>query len=205
MTTNQTWLTTIWIVLATAGAPLAARAPAAGSLSSVSASVIVPSGTALNVRLTESIDVHYTSPGTIYQAVLDDPVIMHGAVVIPRGARVRLQAVAVKQSGTLQGSDRITLKANSVSFHGRTYDVATSYVHAKGKSQGKRTLKKAGIGAGLGAAFGGLVGGGSGAAIGAGIGGGAGAVVAGQSKEHLWIPAETRFQFQLNAAVRVRL
>jgi hypothetical protein len=130
-------------------------------------------------------------------------VMIDGTTVIPRGARVRLQAVAVKQSGTLEGSDKITLKANSISFRGRTYYVATTYVQTKGKSQGKRTLKKAGIGAGLGAAFGGLVGGGSGAAVGAAVGGTAGVVVAGQSREHLRIPAETRLQFQLNAALRV--
>jgi YmgG-like glycine-zipper protein len=190
----QNWLTPLALVLVVAG----------GTLSASPASVTVPAGTVLDVRLTEPINVDFATAGATYRSVLDDPVMMHGRVVIPRGARVALQAVAVKQSGRLTGSDKITLKAKSLSFGGLRYDIVTTYVQTKGKSQGKRTAKKVGIGAGLGAAVGGIFGGGSGAAIGAAIGGGTGAVVASQDSEHLTIPPETRLQFQLNAAVTVR-
>jgi len=59
-------------------------------------------------------------------------------------------------------------------------------------------------GAGLGAIIGGIAGGGKGAAIGALAGGGAGAVVAASGTEHLKLPAETRLQFTLTAAVTVQ-
>jgi len=183
---------------------LLALATATAFAIEVPATVTVPSGTVLNIRLTEAIDVDFAAAGHTYKSVLDDPVMMHGAIVIPRGARVVLQAVAVKQSGRLKGSDKVTLKANSLSFGGVKYDIVTTYVQTKGKGEGKRTAKKVGIGAGLGAAFGGIFGGGTGAAIGAAIGGGTGAVVANQDSEHLTIPPETRLQFQLNAAVTVR-
>jgi YmgG-like glycine-zipper protein len=192
--TPQNWLTPFALVLAVAS----------GTLSASPAHVTVPAGTVLNVRLTEPINVDFATVGTTYRSVLDDPVMMHGATVIPRGARVVLQAVAVKQSGRLKGSDKITLKANSVSFGGARYEIVTTYVQTKGKGQGKRTAKKVGIGAGVGAALGGIFGGGSGAAIGAAVGGGTGAIVASQDSEHLTIPPETRLQFQLNAAVTVR-
>ena len=202
----QKWLTTIGVVLAASAAPLATGAPQSATHGSTRthASVYIPAGTVLNVRLTQTIDVDYASIGQVYPAVLDDPVLINGTVVIPRGAGVRLEAIAVKQSGTFKGSDRITLRASSISFGGRTYEVATNYVQTKSRGQGKRTAKNAGIGAGIGAGLGALFGGGSGAAVGAIVGGGAGTVVAAQKSEHLRIPAETRMQFQLNSAVRVR-
>jgi hypothetical protein len=166
--------------------------------------VTIPAGTILNVRLTQTIDVDYATPGAIYHAVLADPVMMGSAVVIPYGARVVLQAAEVRQSGRFKGSDKITLTATSVSFGGRTYAVATSYVQSKGKGQGKKTAKHAGIGAGLGAAVGGLFGGGSGAALGAVVGGTTGVVAGSHGGEHLMIPAETWFQFQLNTSLTVR-
>jgi hypothetical protein len=191
-------LTTLGVVLA-----MAASAPTVHAQRH-QAHVTIPAGTLLDVRLTQMIDADFAATGSTYGAVLDDPVSLNGSIVIPRGAQAVLQAVAVKQSGKLKGSDKITLKANSLSFGGVRYDIATSYVQTRGKGEGKRTAKKVGIGAGIGAAVGGLFGGGSGAAIGAAVGGTTGVVAANQESEHLRIPAETRLQFQLTAAVTVR-
>lgn len=168
------------------------------------APVTVPAQTMLNVRLTQGIDVDASGAGATYRALLDDPVMLDGRVVIPRGAAVTLQAVNVQQSGKMKGSDKITLKANSVSFGGFAYEIATTYVEAKGKGEGRKTGRKIGGGVGLGAIVGGIAGGGEGAAIGAAIGGATGAVVASQGEEHLTLPAETRLQFQLASAVTVR-
>ena len=168
------------------------------------APVTVPAQTMLNVRLTQGIDVDTTGVGTTFRALLDDPVMLNGQVVIPRGAAVSIQAVNVQQSGKMKGSDKITLKANSLSFGGASYEIVTQYVEAKGKGEGKKTGRKIGGGVGLGAIVGGIAGGGEGAAIGAAIGGATGAVVASQGEEHLQLPAETRLQFQLAAAVTVR-
>ena len=175
--------------------PDPARAPAA---------VMVPSGTAINVRITEAIDVDASKAGMKFKSIVDDPVMVSGKVVIPRGAGAALQAVTVQQSGKMKGSDRITLKMNTVSFGGRVYEVATQYVETKGKGEGRRTARKVGGGVGLGAVIGGIAGGGEGAAVGALVGGVAGAAVAGAGEEHLKIPAETRLQFQLSAAVSIQ-
>jgi hypothetical protein len=130
--------------------------------------------------------------------------MLDAKVVIPRGAAVAVQAVRVEQSGTIKGSDKITLKANSIGFGGQTYEVVTAYVEAKGSGEGKRSARKIGGGVGLGAIVGGIAGGGEGAAVGALVGGVAGAVVASQGQEHLKLPAETRLQFQLSSAITVR-
>jgi len=166
--------------------------------------VTVPAGTALNVRLTEGIDVDASAAGHTFKAVVDDPVMIGGSVVIPRGASAILQAVHVEQSGKMKGSDKISLKMNSFRFGGLVYDVSTAYVETKGKGEGKKTARKVGGGAGLGAIVGGIAGGGSGAAIGAAVGAAGGAAVASGGEEHLSLPAETRLQFQLTAAVTVQ-
>jgi hypothetical protein len=168
------------------------------------APITVPAQTMLNVRLTQGIDVDSAGVGTTYRALLDDPVMLNGKVVIPRGAAVSLQAVNVQQSGKMKGSDKITLKANSLSYGGASYEIATTYVETKGKGEGKKTGRKVGGGVGLGAIVGGIAGGGEGAAIGAAIGGVTGAVMSSQGEEHLKLPAETRLQFQLASAVTVR-
>jgi hypothetical protein len=168
------------------------------------APVTVPAMTILNVLLTEAIDVDAAKSGMTFKSVLDDPVMLDGRVIIPRNAAVALQAVKVEQAGKAKGADKITLKANSFSFGGRKYDIVTSYVEQKGAGEGKKTTRKVAGGAGLGAVIGGIAGGGTGAAIGAAVGGATGAVVASQGTEHLKLPAETRLQFQLTAAVTVQ-
>jgi hypothetical protein len=178
-----------------AAAPDPARAPAA---------VTVPSGTVLSVLLTQAINVDATQTGTTFKALVDDPVMLGGRVVVPRNAAVTLQVAKVEQAGNLKGADKVSLKANTLSFGGHKYDIVTAYNEQKGQGEGKKTTRKVAGGAGLGAAIGGIAGGGSGAAIGAAIGGGAGAAVAASGTEHLTLPAETRLQFTLTAAVKVQ-
>ena len=166
--------------------------------------VTVPAGTPLNVRLAQDIDVDVSQTSQRFRAIVDDPVTVGGSIVIPRGASATLQAVQVQQSGQMKGSDKITLKLNTITFGGTVHEVTTAYVETKGKGEGKRTARKVGGGAGLGAIVGGIAGGGEGAMIGAAIGGVTGAAVASTGEEHLQLPAETRLQFQLTQAVTIR-
>jgi hypothetical protein len=190
---------------AAAPAPKPAAAPAPAAAAPASRAVTVPAGTPLNVRLTQAIDVDSSQAGMTFKGVVDDPVMIGGSIVIPRGATAILQAAKVEQSGKMKGSDKITLKLNAVSFGGMVHEVSSTYVESKGKGEGKKTGRKIGGGAGLGAIVGGIAGGGEGAAIGAAIGGVTGAAVAAGGEEHLKLPAETRLQFQLSAAVTIRM
>ena len=123
--------------------PAASPAPAAAAVAAPKPpppverkKVTVPSGTTLNVRLTEGIDVDAAAAGQSFKAVVDDPVMLGGSVVIPRGASASLQAVKVEQSGKMKGSDKISLKLNSIRFGGMVYEVSTAYVESKGKGEG---------------------------------------------------------------------
>ena len=188
-----------------APAPSAVAAQAAAAAAPPKPKPIqVPAGTSLNVRLTQGIDVDASQAGQTFKAIVDDPVMMNGAIVIPRGATATLQAAKVEQSGKMKGSDKITLKMNSIAFGGMSYPVVTEYVETKGKGEGKKTGRKVAGGAGLGAIVGGIAGGGSGAAIGAAVGGAGGAIMSASGEEHLQIPAETRLTFKLGAAVNIQ-
>ena len=210
MTKESRWLAlfvTVSVAPALQGAAdltvLPGKAPAPPAATQAPQTVMVPAGTVLNVRLSQGIDVDSTQTGATFKGRVDDPIMIDGRVVIPRGAAVVIQVASVKQSGTLKGSDQIGLKLNSISFGDRVYEVVTEYAVAHGKGEGRRTARKVGGGAGLGAIVGAIADGGEGAAIGAVVGGITGTVVAASGEEHLKLPAETRLQFELTAAVAV--
>ena len=165
--------------------------------------VLIAAGTLLRVRTIDNIDVDASKAGAKYRASLDDPIMVGGAVVIPKGADATLQAVKVQQSGKMKGSDLIQLKVISVSVRGATYPVVTSVAESKGKSEGKATARKTAGGAGLGALIGGIAGGGKGALIGVAAGAATGAIVSASGEQHLKIPSETRLEFKLESALKV--
>jgi hypothetical protein len=182
----RAWFVLLGLLLST----IASQTSAAGQF--------VPAGPILNVRTTEPLYADYTEPGMLFIGIVDDPVAIDGRIVIPRGTQATLEVVGVDRSSNLKGRDRIMLTVRALHFRGGSYRVATSYVELKGPSEGKRATKKILGGAAIGGAIGGLIGGGSGAAFGAAAGGGTGAAIAGSGKAHLFIPAETLLQFQLD-------
>jgi hypothetical protein len=203
MTKESRWLALFVVVAVAAALQASLAATEAPNPARAPQTVMVPAGTVLNVRLSEGIDVDSTETGATFKGRLDDPIMIEGRVMIPRGAAVVIRVVSVRQSGTLKGSDQIALKVNSISFGDRVYEVVTEYAVAQGKGEGKRTARKVGGGAGVGAIIGAIADGGDGAAIGAVVGGITGTIVAASGEEHLKLPAETRLQFELAAAVRV--
>jgi hypothetical protein len=166
--------------------------------------VTIPTGTSFRVRTMELIDVDSTQAGAKFRGSVDDPILMSGNVIVPRGADVILVANKVQQGGRMKGSDLIELKVNAISVGGRSYPVVTSLSETKSKGEGKKTAGKIVGGAGLGAIIGGIAGGGTGAAVGALVGGAGGTALAASGQPHLKIPAETPLQFQLLADWKVQ-
>jgi hypothetical protein len=185
-----------------AGMSFTAPPPAPPPPKAAGAAVQLPVGTVVHVRVIDAINVDLSKPGQTYRASIDDPIMMGGRVVIPRGADVTLQAAAVKQAGRLKGSDEISLKINVITLNGKRFDVVTDPVTQKGGSEGKKTARRTIGVAGLGAAIGGAAGGGQGAAIGAAAGAGVG-LAASAGGQTLKIPSETRLQFRLSSAVNI--
>jgi len=163
------------------------------------AQTVIPAGTLLRVRTGEFIDVDSTQAGARFRGALDDPIMIGGKVIAPRGADVVLVAAKVEQGGKFKGSDLIELKVNSITVGSRSYPVVTSIAQSKSAGEGKKSTRKVLGGTGLGAIIGGIAGGGTGAAIGALAGAAGGTAIAASGEPHLKIPAETRLEFQLLA------
>jgi len=162
----------------------------------------LPAGTNLVVRMIDPVDSETAHVGQSYAASLDQPVMLNGESVIPRGADVTVKLVDSKESGKLTGKAELTLDLASVRVGGKMVDINTSTVQRESDSRGARTAKVAGGTAAVGAIIGAIAGGGKGAAIGAGAGAAAGAgaevVTKGQKVK---IPAETRLTFVLGSDV----
>ena len=167
-------------------------------------SVELPAGTNLVVRMIDGVDSETNRVGQTFAASMDEPVILNGETVIPRGADVVVKLVDAKESGKLAGRAELTLDLMSVKVDGRMVDINTQSVSRESDSRGQRTAKVAGGGAVLGAIIGGIAGGGKGAVIGAGAGGAAGVGAEEITKgQRVKVPSETRLTFVLDTSIRI--
>ena len=161
-------------------------------------------GTNIVVRMIDGVDSEKNSVGQTFAASIDEPVMINGQTVIPRGADAVVKLVDAKESGKLTGRTSLTLDLMSVKVNGRMVDVNTQTVSEESASRGARTAKVAGGAAAVGTIIGAIAGGGKGAAIGAGAGGAAGAGAETVTKgQRVKIPSETRLTFTLDTAVRI--
>jgi hypothetical protein len=160
--------------------------------------VTVPAGTAVSIRLQNAISSASNREGDEFAAVLDEPIVVNGNTVAPRGAAVRGRVLAARSSGRLHKSGYLRLALVSVEMNGKSAPVHSSSVFAAGGSHQNRNLALIGGGAGAGALIGAIAGGGKGALIGSAIGAGggtAGAYATGQ-KDVSFAP-ERRLTFRL--------
>lgn len=166
--------------------------------------VTIPSGTALSVRLVDSIDSERNQTGDVFHATLNTPITQDGETVIPAGSDVQGHLAQVNSAGKFAGKSVVVMQLDSVSSGGKTYNIQTDQYSREGSSRGKNTAEKVGAGAGIGAIIGALAGGGKGAAIGAAAGGGLGGGVQAATKgQQIKIPSETVLNFNLQAPVTV--
>jgi hypothetical protein len=178
-------------------APAAAARPRGGS-------VELPAGTNLVIRMIDGVDSDVNRVGQTFTASIDEPVVLNGETVVPRGADAVVKLVDSKDSGTFTGRSALTLDLMSVKVDGKLVDLNTQTVSQESDSRGERTAKVAGGTAAVGAIIGAIAGGGKGAAIGAAAGGAAGAgsqvITKGQRVK---IPSETRLTFALETPVKI--
>lgn len=164
----------------------------------------VPGGTPITVRMIDSVDSRTAQLGQTFAASVDEPVIVNGETVIPRGADVIVKLVEDRQSGRIAGETSLGLALSAIRVNGRMVDFTSEEVQERSGSRGSRSGKIIGGGTALGAILGGIAGGGRGAAIGAASGAavGAGAEVATKG-ERVRVPSETRLSFRTTTAVRL--
>ncbi|MGH9657038.1 MAG: hypothetical protein ACRD96_00755 [Bryobacteraceae bacterium] len=164
----------------------------------------VPANTTLVVRMLDEVDSKIHSAGQTFRATIDEPVMVGGETVVPKGAEVVTKLIAAKKSGRILGRSELTLDLVSITLNGRSIDLLAADVRTTGKSRTKESAAVIGGATALGAVLGGVAGGGKGAAIGAITGAGAGSAVQILTRgSRLRIPAETRLSFTLQHPLRV--
>jgi hypothetical protein len=139
----------------------------------------LPSGTPINVRLTDGLTSENAKPGQEFRGTLATPVVVAGRVVFEKGTEVRGRVVSVHASGRLSDSGMLELSLFSIGRN--AVPITTASVVIKGESHAKNNVGKIGAGAAIGGILGGIFGGGKGAAVGAGVGAGAGTAAAASS------------------------
>jgi hypothetical protein len=164
----------------------------------------LPGGTAISVRLIDSIDSEKDKAGDEFRASLEDPIKIGDVVVAAKGADARVRLVEDKQAGKFTGKAELTIQLLSFAANGKTVPVETASVSEYSKSQGASTAKKAAAVGAVGAIIGAIAGGGEGAAIGAGAGAAAGAGSGVFMKgQRVKIPSETLLTFTTRQDVRL--
>ena len=160
----------------------------------------VPTGSKISIQMIDSVNSEVNKLGDTFVAILDQPVMVGGIEVIPRGADVRGRIATVNEAGRVAGKAELGLELTQIVVNGIPYSVTTSEYQEVGEGRGTQTTKRAVGGAAIGAVIGAIAGGGKGAAVGAGVGaGGATAVQVLTKGEKLNIPSETKLEFTLRA------
>jgi len=187
----------------------AGSGPSSGSSSpskkTEAATIVVPTGTPLTVRLETALGSKTSNEGDPFEATLVDPVVVGDKVVIPKGASLSGEVTQAHAAGKFKGASSLNMTLKSVTIDGKPYAIQTSSVMEARKGKGKRSAAFIGGGAAGGALLGGLLGGGKGAAVGAAVGAGGGTAGAGLTgNRDIVLPVETLLKFKLTADLSVK-
>lgn len=90
-----------------------------------------PSGTEIVVRLDSQLSSATCHAGDVFQATLQEPIVVKGQSLVPSGAEIVGRVTAVSASRHAPGYLRLTL--SSVVIKGNALSLHTSSVFAKGK------------------------------------------------------------------------
>jgi hypothetical protein len=107
--------------------------------------IVVPAGTALTIRLGETLGSKISESNQIFSATLDRDVVIAGQTVIGAGANVTGRVVVARPSGQFAGEATLQLRITSVNVNNADLAIASSTQSfgpkIKGKSKVGRFMK----------------------------------------------------------------
>jgi hypothetical protein len=157
------------------------------------------------VRTTTALTTKSAAAGQTFAATLNEPLVVDGKTIAPKGADVKGQIVESDPGGRVKGLASLSVRLTSLELGGgQEVEITTGVYEREAPGSKKSDAVKVGVASGVGAAIGAIAGGGRGAAIGAGAGAGAGTgVVLATRGKPAEIPAESLLRFTLKAPVTV--
>src|SRR5271165_5241893 len=78
----------------------------------------VPSGTNLVIRMIDNVDSERDKVGQTYRASIDEPVVVNGQTLLPRGADAVVKLVNEHDSGRFTGATSLTLDILQIQING---------------------------------------------------------------------------------------
>ena len=98
----------------------------------------IPAGTPVTIHLQMSLSSATSRPGDSFEAVLDQPIIVRGQVVAPRGAILLGKVLDARASDQLQEPGYMRLALTAISLNGKSLPMQTSSIFVKRGSHEKR-------------------------------------------------------------------
>lgn len=187
---NTSQVVAVWFSAGVETAVAAVEAPAA-------AAIVVPQGTRLMVRLSETIDSRRHSAGHRFRGQLEGALFVQGVEVAPRGAWVYGRVTQARQSGRVAGSSELALEFTDIMIDNRLFQISTTGLQAQTDNTAGQTVGRTA----RAAAVGGLIGGSSGARTGAKVGAGASILTSGNT---INIPSGTLVETTLRAPLSLQ-
>lgn len=96
------------------------------------ASTAIPVGTAVTIRLGAALSSADAHSGDSFAAALDDPIVVKGRMLAPRGAAVTGRVVEARASEGSSWAGYLRLTLSSMDINGHTLILHTSSIFAKG-------------------------------------------------------------------------
>ena len=185
-----------------AAAPPPPAAGARGTTQTAAGSVEVPSGTEMDVRLTNSLNSGTVQVEDRFEGTTLVDLSINGRTVIPAGAVMRGVVSSVEPATRTNRTAKMTVSFDQVTVNGRMYPIRGSVTQAIQGEGIKGETGRIASGAGAGAILGGILGGVKGAVLGAVIGGG-GITAATEGKE-IDLPQGTVLRVRLDSPVSIQ-
>jgi hypothetical protein len=169
------------------------------------ATLTIPAGTVLSVRINEYLSSDRNQVGDRVTATLQQPVVVNGYVVARRGQMLVGQVEAAQKAGRVTGTSQLGIELTDLTTaDGQSRPILTELWKGSGGTSHGADAATIGGTTALGAAIGSIADWGRGAAIGAGAGAaaGIGAVLLTRGRPTV-IPPETWLTFKLKEPVTV--
>jgi hypothetical protein len=110
---------------------------------SFSDSDILPAGTLLTVRLEKALSADAPEAGGVFDAVVEEPVVVNGVTIIPQGVGVAGRIEAARASALKRSRAYVRLTLASIEVGGRDLAIQTSSLFARGRSDATAMLEDA--------------------------------------------------------------
>ena len=118
----------------------------------------ISKGTPVYVRLQQSISNTSAQSGETFSAVLDEPLMVNGKIVVPEGAQVKGEVVSARKYERLHHAGYLRLTLSSITVKGKEIPIQTTSVFVEGGSFKNKNLAYVGSGSGSKSLIGELIG-----------------------------------------------